>query len=76
LQQVAGYHREWRAFFLGRVYRGEQITTADYADIPRFGSSVPAGWHRVGVRQLELAVAFAITSLMAFWWHRKRAWIR
>jgi ABC-2 type transport system permease protein len=68
LRQVADYHRAWRAFFLGRVYRGEPVSLADYAHIPRFsfaGDPRPAWSPAVRSGLLALLGAVIVTSLVA-----------
>jgi ABC-2 type transport system permease protein len=77
LQAIARYHDEWRAFFLGRVYRGDAVTVRDYAQIPRFAfveDPRDIWWHPVVARQLGLVVAVAIMGLVAVWRLRRSPW--
>ena len=66
LQAVARYHGEWRAFFLGRVYRGERRHRAGTTRRSRASRSSrtreTSGGTRSWPRQVGLVVAVAITG--------------
>ena len=77
LQAVARYHAVWRAFFLGRMYRGDAVTVGDYAQIPRFAfvdDPLDLWWHQIVARQLGLVVAVAIPGVLAVWRLRRFPW--
>lgn len=77
LGAVARYHGAWRAFFLGRMYRGDVVTARDYAQIPRFAfveDPRHVWWHAVVTQQVGLVVAVTITGLVAVWRLRRSPW--
>ena len=77
LQQVTDYHREWRAFFLGRVYRAEPVRLADYAHIPRFAFADdlrPAWGPVVWTGLVALLGAVTVSGLVAMPRVRRVPW--
>lgn len=59
MQQVAGYHAEWKTFFFSRVDAAQAVSVADFKQIPRFT------WHEEPSTLVWRRALAALAQLLA-----------